>query len=670
MLKQRALLVPALAVLHAATQAAGLGAGVNAGALGQTLDFSVPVTLAPGEQLAAGCMMAEVLLGDRRLPATQWMLQVEALTAESARVRLVTTVPVDEPVVAVQLTLQCGNTVSRRYVLLIDPPASQPGWSERVDPAPAPAPVAPLALSAPTAPTAPTAAGLSLAPRAAPGQTGGVAAAGAGGLRLALNAPVAGAVRTPARPQVDVPQKSADAAAAARPRRQPPAADRQPRLRLDAPAPTPAAGPAVAQAALASAASAASAQADSATTAAAVAAADRMMALERTVEQLRTDARQHNEQVARLREALAHTEEPSHIAQWLALAAVLLLGLSGWLMVRLAALRRLQAAAWHGEDDVLKPPAAAAGEAVSADDDTPLTLPATAAMTVPPPEETLLDLEVRQAAVPRAPDSYEWGPPTLAADRLPRPGGSLPPGGPQTAAQEGSGVDGAGDVSIDELLDLEQQAEFFIALDQDDAAIDLLVEHLRNTGGGSPLPYLKLLEIHRRRGDHNDYERIRLRFNQRFNAFAPAWELDLHGGRSLQDYAGVLPRLAGVWSQPLEAMAELESLMFRKASSELFDLPAYREVLFLYAVARDLLDRESAGSGSVDLLLPLLSDPADFSRTAAVSFLESGPDELPGVPEFEDQLTLPVDLDLSFDGERISSIFDPLQDAHPPQRPR
>jgi hypothetical protein len=653
MLKQRALLVPALAVMHAVTQAAGLGAGVNAGALGQTLDFSVPVTLAPGEQLAPGCMTAEVLLGDRRLPPTQWLLQLEALNAESARVRLVTTVPVDEPVVSVQVTLQCGNTVSRRYVLLIDPPASQPGWS--VDPAPAAAPVATVAPLAAAAPPAPMPPAVSLAPRAGPGETGAVAAPGAGGLRLAPNGTAAGGARTPARPQVDAPQTADAAVAAVRPRRQPPAAERQPRLRLDAPAPTPAAGAAVAQDAVAAA------QAASAASAAA-AAADRMMALERTVEQLRTDARQHNEQVARLREALAHTEEPSHIAQWLALAAVLLLGLSAWLMVRLAALRRLQAAAWHVGEDPLKRPAAEALEAVSSDD-TPLTLPATAAMTMPPPDEALVDLEVRHAASPLAPEGYDWGPPTLAADRLPRPGGA------QAAAQS-SGVDGAGDVSIDELLDLEQQAEFFIALDQDDAAIDLLVEHLRHTGGGSPLPYLKLLEIHRRRGDHNDYERIRLRFNQRFNAFAPEWELDLHGGRSLQDYPGVLPRLSGVWSQPLEAMAELESLMFRKASSELFDLPAYREVLFLYAVARDLLDRESAGSGSVDLLLPLLSDPADFSRTAAVSFLDSGPDDLPGVLELEDQLTVPVDLDLTFEAERISSIFDPLQDAHPAQRPR
>ena len=37
---------------------------------------------------------------------------------------------------------------------------------------------------------------------------------------------------------------------------------------------------------------------------------------------------------------------------------------------------------------------------------------------------------------------------------------------------------------------------------------------MRSTGGKSPLPYLKLLEIHRRRGDRDAYERIRERFNR------------------------------------------------------------------------------------------------------------------------------------------------------------
>jgi hypothetical protein len=224
----------------------------------------------------------------------------------------------------------------------------------------------------------------------------------------------------------------------------------------------------------------------------------------------------------------------------------------------------------------------------------------------------------------------------------------------------------ARDVSIEELIDLEQQAEFFTVLGQDDAAIELLVEHLRQTGGGSPLPYLKLLEIYHRRGDREHYDRMRARFNHRFNAYAPDWGVDLQGGRSLEDYPGVVPRLQQVWARPLDAMAELEALLFRKSRGELFDLPAYREVLFLYALARDLLDRESADSGSVDLLLPL-ADGSDFGSTTPRPYLGLESESTLSAPMgFDDRPTAPLDFDLTRPNGQ-SSLFSPL-DERPPRR--
>ena len=222
------------------------------------------------------------------------------------------------------------------------------------------------------------------------------------------------------------------------------------------------------------------------------------------------------------------------------------------------------------------------------------------------------------------------------------------------------------DMTIEELIDLEQQAEFFVVLGQDDAAVDLLVEHLRNTGGGSPLPYLKLLEIFRRRGERADYERMRVRFNQRFNAYAPDWDADLMAGRTLDSYPGVLPRLQQVWERPLDAMAELEALLFRKSRGDLFELPAYREVLLLYSMARDLLDRESAGSGSVDLLLPL-SDGGEFSSTTPAPYLGLERDAFKDTQVPDDPPTAPVDFDLT-STDRRTSIFDLLDER--PQPPR
>ena len=164
------------------------------------------------------------------------------------------------------------------------------------------------------------------------------------------------------------------------------------------------------------------------------------------------------------------------------------------------------------------------------------------------------------------------------------------------------------DLSVEELIDLEQQAEFFVVLGQDDAAIDLLMGHVRNTGGISPLPYLKLLEIYKRRGERSAYERIRERFNRRFNAYAPDWDADLMQGKSLEDYPGTMVKLEGLWAIPQRVMEVLDAMLFRRdESEEAYDLPAYRELLFLYSVARDFTTRsaqELSGEG-VDLLLPL-----------------------------------------------------------------
>ena len=168
------------------------------------------------------------------------------------------------------------------------------------------------------------------------------------------------------------------------------------------------------------------------------------------------------------------------------------------------------------------------------------------------------------------------------------------------------------EVSVEELIDLEQQADFFVVLGQDEAAIDLLMGHVQGTGGVSPLPYLKLLEIHRRRDERDAYDRVRERFNRRFNAFAPEWESHSGHDRALEDYPAVIERLQDLWRQPNAAMDALASLLFqRDLTAQTFDLPAYGELLFLYSLARELAELEPPSmDDGVDLLLPLDDEPS------------------------------------------------------------
>lgn len=167
------------------------------------------------------------------------------------------------------------------------------------------------------------------------------------------------------------------------------------------------------------------------------------------------------------------------------------------------------------------------------------------------------------------------------------------------------------ELSVEELIDLEQQADFFVVLGQDDAAIDLLMGHVRSSGGASPLPYLKLLEIYRRRGDGDAYERVRERFNRRFSAYAPDWGSDLLQGRALDEYPQMLRQLQRLWDEPQRVTQMLDaSLMRQDGDGETYDLPAYRELLFLYSIARDLAEHP-VNARAVDLLLPMDGEAAE-----------------------------------------------------------
>lgn len=177
-------------------------------------------------------------------------------------------------------------------------------------------------------------------------------------------------------------------------------------------------------------------------------------------------------------------------------------------------------------------------------------------------------------------------------------------------------------VSVEEMLDLEQQADFFVALGQEESAIDLLMGHIRGGGGANPMPYLKLLDIHRRRGDTEHYERLRDRFNLRFHAVAPPFDGDPSGGRGLEDYPQVLRRLVEVWPRPDDAATALSALLQRHDDSEPFDLPAFRDLVLLAALAADLAAgapsaaAASSASQGVDLLLPLdEASPMEATRT-------------------------------------------------------
>jgi len=108
-----------------------------------------------------------------------------------------------------------------------------------------------------------------------------------------------------------------------------------------------------------------------------------------------------------------------------------------------------------------------------------------------------------------------------------------------------------------------------------------------------------------------------------------------------------MARLQAVWPTPNKAMDLLQSLLFRRDSSDgTFDLPAYGELLFLYAHARDLAEHETYMDG-VDLLLPLpKADEEAMTRTIKLAPAPPAaqPDE--PYPVIEPTATVDLELDL------------------------
>jgi pilus assembly protein FimV len=641
MVSGKAIFAILVCVASSAASALGFGDFRSQVILGQPLSLAVPVSLAEGESLAADCASAEVVSGDVRLPAGSVRVRItQGRDSTEAVIRVSSSVPIEEPVINVTVSAGCPPRVTRTMVLLADPPI-----------------VSPTVAAAPTpTPEAPRASATSRPEPARPAVAAGAGAESAPGLRVTRPSPPPrqrAAAPTAPRPSAAVPasaapERSAPRVAAAPRPASAPRAEGRPRLRLDEGQVS--AGQAAVQAAEAQASAAREAAALA--EAAASAAQARAAALEAEVAKLRADTKAQTDALVALRQQIAQDQAQRQQQAWLLpllLAAMVALGLVAmWLAWRLRSQQQqtaVQREAWwdkagpasrHGDDN---------DSGYRSSSFRPSSQQSSRIASAPAPLSGMPD----PAPQPPADPDPRIAPPTVAAPvavTIP----PLPPRGAAKALDESSRA-----MSVDEQIDLEQQADFFIALGHDESAIDLLMAHLRSTGGGTPLPFLKLLEIHRRRGDREAYERTRVRFNQRFNSVAPDWGSDPRAGRTLVDYPLVVGRVQHAWAQPLDAMAEMEALLFRRgAGAEMFDLPAYQELLFLYQLARDLHQSEQPDDTDVDVLLPI---------SGAAAAVPAGTITLK--PEFNSGEAMSLDLDLTTDTGKLHAPEIPPVPAKP-----
>ena len=562
--------------------------------LGQPLDASVVLRLDAGETLSDRCVSATVKAGDVTLPPDQVSASFVHPPGHEARVRVRSWVPIDEPVVVLVVNAGCDMPSSRQFTVFVDPAPTVVALENS-----AAVPASGAAVAAPAPAAAPRPSRVVAGSAAPPPRTTGRRSAGevkrAARERpkavVAVNRSRAPAVTTgpavPVSPETEAERNQGQRTSTGAVSR----GEGVAQLKLDSAVIS---APAPGDSALARAAQQKEEALSTAKIAVDVAEAANAAAVKRIAEvesQLALARKEVAEAKAALEqmrvEQMARSAAPDIYTIVLATACGVLLMVAGALFWRL---RRRDADRSQGW---LKDPSRFSRYS-EFDTVAPLTqqfpdFPRTMAPPAParPPATTPGELVAARATPDGAAASR-----SAAAE----PEATLPEVEPAAHAH---------DISIEELLDVEQQAEFFVVLGQDDAAIDLLTSHVMASGGASPMPYLKLLEIFRRIGDPNSYERTRKRFNARFNGVAPEWGADPNAGRTLDEYPEVMRRIERAWPEPVDAMTELQTLMFRNDSNLLFELPAYRDIMLLFTVARDLHDSSAHNPLPVDVLLPL-----------------------------------------------------------------
>ncbi len=605
--------------------------------VGRGLDVTVLGQLENAESVASICPEADVFFGDTRLLPAKVVVSKEAgAVAGEVQIRVRTTAVIDEPVVTVYVRESCNQKTTRKYVILSDV-LSDNGAQVPLPLVDASAGTASLGVSAaPGRDTAANTTNASANPLAATGAAAAAAKAkgrGRTGYRasapsLAAQAPAAEAEPAPARfPSARIsPARAASARSSGRatqPQPESPARSGA-RLKLDPIDLAGARDPVLRYSSeLLSqpsedlqqrAAAAAFWQALNAQPQDIVRDNQRMKALEKDLANLSVQNRQGKEAVSQLQSQLdkASTER---YANWFtyalgALALVSLAGLGALWSQRNAVTRVAEPKAWWGKASISKTgldsrnrdvrAASIVRPSTDAHNENRPVLDSTLDVDLGVDEAQFASMKMAQAKPPAA--APEPLAPLDSADFLP------------------SLAHSSRTVNAEELFDVQQQADFFISLGQFDQAVEVLRDHITDNVETSALAYLDLLDLYHRLGRQEDYETLRKDFNRVFNAQVPAYAGYTVENEGLESYTSAFSRIESLWPTP-KVLHVIEESIFRKPGIEgdAFNLKAYRELLLLYSVAKDIVDKPTTEldfqlSGSASAPAP---DHGSFEHRAA-----------------------------------------------------
>lgn len=635
--------------------AVSLGRVQGAAILGRPLSLSFEARYDAGEDVSPSCFEAVVMHGDTRVDPSRIKITTITGNGQVAQIRLQSTVPVEDLSVAVTLKVTCDLNVSRQYTLLTELGSDSGGNVVVSEPAPvvAPRPAVVGSIQKKDVVAAPTEA------RSSSGENRATPR-----VRRAPSAVVRPRETVAAKPKRDVAPVtvSKESVAGAE-------SSRGPRLKLDAselalqrkapaaavPAQPPASeSPAVPPSDLQTLqASLASLQEKMA------AESEQRLKLESELKAIKSNGAQSGATINELKLKLQQAQEDQYnnpVVYGLLALLVAALGGLAYLWRRMKSAAGAQAW-WSGADKGRWDPSSLQDfPSSSAQVDSMSLAPADAINSMSGVD---VNLDFSESTFRREEAKAS---PTGPAPLAPEPAESVPVQPPprelKPIQMAAPAVPSPADdeqlpTVTDDLVDVQQHAEFFVSLGQYDQAVETLRKYIDQHPEASPLAYLDLLKVHHMLTQTAEYSAVREAFNRIFSGQVPEFGDFLKSGQTLDAYPRTLARIQLAWGGA-DAVSTVEECLLRPhadAVGESFDLDAYKELLVLHAVARQV-QAGSAGAASSKIKVGDLSSVFVVGSAATALVSASGSPLGVLAAEIEEPLPLisadmPLDLDLT-----------------------
>jgi hypothetical protein len=594
--------------LGANTFALSVGPLQGTTGVGRPLDLSARVQL-DSRGRDAGCVRADVLYGDTPLAPEQLNVDVVRHEGDDAVVRVRSPRLVNEPVVTVVLSAGCQDPMTRRFVVLADPPRDAP-LAAAPQPARAILPVPAVVARGDTVVAAKPRQAAHRAGSQSPATLKTARASREPASRVSSRLHLEGGlipvpagllrVSTEMAPPTNEPTRRAAAALLWQ------AINAQPQdlLRMG----------------------------------------DRLHRLEGELASLREISGKHRDEIARLRDA---PQASAWSVNWPWLAA--LLGAAGlmlaWLGVR-GTSRGRAAPAWsrvpagpqtdldHLDFEVPEPlqPGVASTPR-------PVPRPASAVSSQPAPSGPA---SVPSRELPVLHDEVGAAPPELQPLEFELSQPAFEPAAPAVASLPALPAGGLKLASLSSAL---QESEFLLSLGYTDKAIDVLRAYVEDTRAPSALAVLELLHLCREAGDQEGIAASQDQFRRLFGEEPPRHD----AASGLEACEPALARIMSAWPEP-QVLDIIEQLLFSPPAvlGGFPSLHAWRDLLWLHGLARDTL----RGLGS------LPAEAEDDFVASAEGTEEMTLERLAGIDVDRSSQRFGVDVDLNPVDSRLHRVLD------------